>query len=518
MSLYSIDRDSDIPLYIQIRENIIEAIRTGELQPGDKLPSVTKLSQEIGVTQATIRRALQDLGESGKTECYVGRGTFIKDADTVAQIDVTEISVDGAAQSIGNVAKNHPPAPREFAARRLRTGVSKALYDIMPLAHKPGIIQLTKGVPDPGHIPDGFLEKLSSETLQDGSRHLLQATNPLGFYDLRVEIANRFNAEAGTAVSPDQVMITNGSIQALTLIAESMLETNHHMLCETPCFQGIADTFTAMGHWVETVPRDDDGPVLDKLIKDHGSQSHVLYLCPYAHNPMGTNLSKSRYEGIVEWAQRSGSIIIADEIFKDLLYEKNQLPSLMAGLGSEQTIIVSSISKSVMTGLRLGWLIGSTERVRKLAQLKRLMDYSCPTIVQAMGLTLFNSGTYDAHRKKMRKLYQKRMEVMIRSLERMMPPGVSWTAPVGGFSIFVKLPQGYSSVALLLSAIDKGVSFLPGPLFDIDHRYLSSLRLSTAYADENKIKEGIELLASAIETFTRQPPEDSGLSGLGGFQ
>jgi DNA-binding transcriptional MocR family regulator len=99
-----------------------------------------------------------------------------------------------------------------------------------------------------------------------------------------------------------------------------------------------------------------------------------------------------------------------------------------------------------------------------------------------------------------------------------MPTGVTWTRPQGGFSIFVELPRGYSSVALLLSAIDKGVSFLPGPIFDIDQRNVNALRLSVAWTNRNQLKEGVELLASATEEFIRQPPGDSGLSGLGHYQ
>ena len=114
--------------------------------------------------------------------------------------------------------------------------------------------------------------------------------------------------------------------------------------------------------------------------------------------------------------------------------------------------------------------------------------------------------------------YQERMRTMLNALERHMPKEVRWSKPVGGFSLLLELPNGYSSVALLLAAIDRGVSFLPGPLFDIDQRYVHALRLSTSWTDTHQIKEGVELLADTIEEFLKYPPEDSGLSGLGNFQ
>jgi DNA-binding transcriptional MocR family regulator len=245
---------------------------------------------------------------------------------------------------------------------------------------------------------------------------------------------------------------------------------------------------------------------------------YLLYLCPYAHNPMGTNLSSERSGVLVEWVKKTGSTIIADELFKDLCWGDNALPSIMKELGPEQSVVISSLSKSVMTGLRLGWLISSAQRVQELAQLKRLMDHSCPALIQGLALTIFQSGRFDAHTGRMALLYRQRRETMLTALDRYMPKEVTWTRPEGGFSLLFELPRGYSSVALFLSAIDRGVAFLPGPLFDIDQRFVNCCRLSYAWSDEGRIKEGIELLAGAVEEFLRRPPGDSGLSGLGSYQ
>jgi DNA-binding transcriptional MocR family regulator len=362
------------------------------------------------------------------------------------------------------------------------------------------------------------LEEVTRETLASGSKQYIQATDETGMPALRQEIASRFNKD-GNDIGPDQVLITNGCIQGITLVAQSLMEKRPGIICETPCFQGIPDSFAAMGHWVETVLRDDDGPNIERLYRLSKDEPRLLYLCPYAHNPMGSSLSDARSNELIAWARKTGSVIVADEIFKDLEYTAGAAqPSLLKGLGSEQAIVVSSLSKSVMTGLRLGWIISSPERIQELSQLKRLMDHAAPSLIQGMALTIFRSGKYDLHIGNMQVLYRKRMETMLHALKTYMPPGVSWSKPDGGFSILVELPRGYSSVALMLSAIDRGVSFLPGPLFDIDQRYVHALRLSTAWADNHQIKEGIELLAGAIEEYIRRPPEDSGLSGLGNFQ
>lgn len=517
-AMYEIDRELDTPLYIQIRDNIVQAIAEGQLQSGDKLPSVCSLAKEIGVTQATIRRALQDLVDAGHTECHVGRGTFIRDA-SVAESRTAGCTYgeDTAGADDGWERRTGHRGQREHAARRLRTGVSKALYDIMPLAHKPGIIALTKGVPDIQALPEGFLEELCRLTLAKGSQQYLEAADPVGMYELREEIARRARQD-GSPVTADMVMITNGAIQAITLIAQQAMEHQPEVVCETPCFQGIANAFAAMGHWVETVQRDEHGPKPDQLERFASSTPRLMYLCPYAHNPMGTDLTRKRYDLLVAWAKRTGTVIIADEIFRELNYDGPALPSLFKSLGSEQTIVVSSLSKSVMTGLRVGWIISSPRRIQELSQLKKLMDHATPPFMQGMALTLLTSGIFDTHAERMRQVYRGRMNTLIKSITKMMPKGVSWSQPDGGFSILLELPRGYSSVALLLSAVDMGVSFLPAPLFDIDQRYVHALRLSVAWSDEHQIKEGVELLAAAIEKFLGEPPRDSGLSGLGGYQ
>jgi len=515
--MYEIDRELDVPLYIQIRDNIVNAMSAGHLKPGDRLPSVCSLAKEIGVTQATIRRALQDLVDAGHTECHVGRGTFIRDAS--AESERTSCAYAGTLDAIDDDSGRNSMRGdmREHAARRLRTSVSKALYDIMPLAHKPGIIAMTKGTPDEKMIPEGFLEELCRLTLERGAANYVQATDPIGLAELREEIARRACRD-GSKVTSDMVMITNGVMQAITLIAQHYMEKRPEVICETPCFQGVPNSFAAMGHWVETVRRDEKGPMVEQLERFITQANRLLYLCPYAHNPMGTNLSPDRSAYLVEWARKSGSVLIVDEIFRELQFAGDNQPSLMRELGCEQTIVVSSLSKSIMSGLRIGWIITSPQRIQELAQLKKLMDHSAPTFMQGMALSLLRSDYFETHTQKMVECYKRRMNTMLRSLKKMMPAGVRWSNPDGGFSILLELPTGYSSVALLFNAIDMGVSFLPGPLFDIDQRYVNGLRLSTAWSDEHQIKEGVELLASSIEKFLAMPPCDTGLSGMGGFQ
>jgi len=511
--MITVDKNRDIPLYVQIRDAIQELIKSGQLQPGDKLPPVTTLARDIGVTQATIRRALQDLTDAGQAKCHVGRGTFIQEIPESEE--GASITADKTVSlPLRPQASNHC---YEFAARKLRMGMSKALDDIMSLAVKPGLIHFTRGIPDPSLLPANLLPQLNETTLTRDGNELLVASDPLGRFELRQEIARRAST-AHMTITPDQVLITNGSIQAISLLGQANLESGRKILCETPCFKGIIESFAASGHWVDTVMRDQDGPLIPLPSRTNGLEPFLLYLCPYAHNPMGTNLEKNRFVQLVDWCRKTGSLIVADEIFRDLCFSPPETPSLLEALGPEQCAVVSSLSKTVTTGFRVGWIISSARRIHHLAQLKRVMDQSTPPITQGMALSLLQSETFDKHLKRIQATYLHRRDLMLQILAREMPAGIHWTTPDGGFSLMLELPVGYSSVALFLAAIDRGISFLPGPLFDIDQRFINYCRLSYAWTSDEQIKEGIELLADAVTSLLKKPAGDSGLSGLGSYQ
>ncbi len=514
MITIKIDKKADKPLYAQIRDRIEQAVLDKELKSGDKLPSVACFAKDVGVTQSTIRRALEDLSKQGFTTCHVGRGTFIKDVE--AQKIEEEKSIQNTQESYGRFARRTERPELKFAARRLRRGISEGLNELMGLAQQSNLIVFGKGIPDPQLHEEGFLGSLVQEALKDDPRKYMACSDSQGLIELRQEIVSLYKKK-GIYITPDQVLITNGSQQAATIVAMDAAEKKQHVVCETPSFQGITEAFVTHGNWVETIRRDEMGPLPEQM-EYYSGYPFLLYVCPEFHNPMGTDMSKERHDYLVKWAKKNNATILVDDIFQDLRLEGEAPQSFFNTLGSDQTILISSVSKSVMSGFRVGWVIASPNRIRVFAKIKRLIDQTCPPLMQGMVAALLKTGKYDAHIKRITKIYLSRRNTMVDCLKQLMPKGVTWTTPKGGFSLWVTLPEGYSSIALLLSAIDKGINFLPGPLFDIDQRFIKSFRLSWAWANEEQIEEGIEILADTIKEMMRQPPGESGLSGLGNFQ
>lgn len=497
-----INKESSTPLYIQIREALRSAISTGTLATGDRLPAVTAMATERGVTAATIRRALSDLIAEGLIYTHVGRGTFV---GTNPDRKVT-----------GTVhASLYREESSEQAVRRLARNVQASLQEMLALAQKPSVIAFTRGVGSLDNVEKDILARMTKKALAHGEDFYWDYGDPKGLLSLRKAIANHYR-QRGMEISPDQILVTNGSQQATALIAQQAAASGNRVLCETPCYTGGTNAFSAFNVPIESVLRDESGPHPDRF-ESEDDQDSILYLCPILHNPMGTDCIPERRNTIIGWAKRNHALILSDEVFHDLHFEENGAPlSFLRDPGPERVAVMGSLSKSFIAGLRVGWIISTEERIRTLTRIKKTMDLGCPPLIQGIAREFLEHG-YDDHRKKVTALYRERRDRTLDALERHMPDGVTWTSPQGGFQLWVTLPDPYSSVALFLRGIDNGVAFLPGPLQDINNRFLSSFRLCYGSLPPEEIETGITRLAQTVTQYLSRPPSENGLAGLGDF-
>ncbi|MBN1411498.1 MAG: PLP-dependent aminotransferase family protein [Spirochaetales bacterium] len=505
-----LDRNADFPLYAQIREAIKKEIEEGRLNAGEKLPTVAVLSKKLGVTQVTVLRAYEDLINENCILTQVGRGTFVRDKS--GKQTPTHFNPYGRF-----LKSPFEPADPEmsYTVRRLRMGIARSLEDLKILLERPGLIKFTSGVPDPEIADPDVLRRCTMKALEKGQQHYEGYIGPPGLEELREAIAERFR-KRGAAVTRDHVLITNGSQQAVAILAQLALENNMRIICESPSYQGMPNAFGAIGHWVESLPRDNEGPIPGKFAKYYDGKPSMLYLCTLFHNPMGTSLSAGRGAMVKEWAEEQDSLVISDEIFCDLAFNGPDT-SYFHALGEDRTIVIGSLSKSFMCGLRIGWMVTKPERIRAIAGLKRAMDIGSPSLMQGIAHVILASGEYEKHLVRAREHYRTRKETIIRNLEKNMPEGVTWTNPGGSMHLWVSLPPGYSSIALYLLAVERGVGFSPGPQLDIDHRFLNGFKLSYGSVSLSEIEEGVELLADAVKVLLAHPPADAGLNGLGDF-
>ena len=320
---------------------------------------------------------------------------------------------------------------------------------------------------------------------------------------MRTAIA-RTLTKAGTPVTAAEVIVTNGSQQAMNLVAAWARDAGRSVLCETPTFTGAPGAFMLFGHPVTSVPWSGDrlDGVALRAAAGPGSKP-LLYVCPDFHNPTGLTLDLAARQDIAAWARATDAVVVEDQIFREMRYQGTAPPSLYGLLPVGRRFLVGSVSKAFMTGLRVGFLVGDAALIAEMLPYKRTMDLGGPALMQAMAAAFLDDG-WEQHVVALRATYRARRDAALAALEAHMPKGVTWTKPEGGFQLWVTLPGDLSAVSVFLQAIERGVEIQPGPAHDIDGRYGSSFRLGFAQATPDEIRVGVERIAAIVASLLSQ--------------
>jgi 2-aminoadipate transaminase len=284
-------------------------------------------------------------------------------------------------------------------------------------------------------------------------------------------------ARYGIKVTPDHVLVTSGSQQALDLVGKLLLNPGDRVLTETPTFLGAIQSFAAYEARFVTVPIDDAGLQVDRVEEALRAGPKFLYVLPNFQNPAGVTLSLERRRQLVCLASRYGTPIVEDDPYGQLRYEGQHLPALVridaelhgcangerAFRGS--VLYLGTLSKTLAPGLRIGWVVAPEEVIEKLVQLKQGTDLHTSTFTQMVACETARSGFLDRHVRLLRSAYCERRDAMLDALLRSFPVGVRWTRPEGGLFLWVTLPEGLDSAELLKEALAEKVAFVPGASF-----------------------------------------------------
>ena len=480
-------RVGDGPLYRRIDAAVREGIRDGKLCPGDRLPSVAVMAKDCGVSKLTVLKGLKALEKEGWLRSQVGRGTFVADGTSPAAPGASPAGEDGA--------RVRSDAAR--AVRRMREGYARGIRELMRVERPAGTIDLSGGVPSPDTVPERLLEKLARKAVRDDPRRLYAYPADAGLPELREAVARRLTV-MGIQASPAEVLITNGSQQAVALVAAWARENDRSVCCETPTFTGIPGAFMLFDHAVRSVPWSHGALDVGALRATAGPRP-LVYVCPDFHNPTGETMPADARRALVAWARETDGVVVEDAIFRELRFEGEDVPSLYPQLPAGRRFLVGSVSKSFMTGLRVGFLLADAPLIEDLLLTKRYTDLGSPSIVQAIAAEFLNDG-YAEHLGAMRRRYRERRDAAVAALESRLPPACSFTRPQGGFQLWVTLPPGVSSLETFLRAVQAGVAVGPGPAHDVDGRYAGALRLGYGREDPPRIREGVRRLSEVVRT------------------
>ena len=381
-------------------------------------------------------------------------------------------------------------------ARRAERMNPSVIREILKVTEKPGIISLAGGLPSPKTFPVSAFAEASAAVLANDGPAALQYAASEGFAPLRQAIADFLPWN----VDPDQILITTGSQQALDLIAKVLIDESSRVLVETPTYLGALQAFTPMEPTVVAVASDDEGVLIDDLKAKVGTgadKARFLYVLPNFQNPTGRTMSDARRAELVKAAAELNLPLVEDNPYGDLWFDAPP-PAPLTARNPEGCIYMGSFSKVLVPGLRLGYVVAPEELLGKLVQAKQASDLHTPSFTQRIVYEAVQDGFLDEHIPEIRTLYAHQCELMLAALERYFPAEARWTRPDGGMFIWVTLPEGVDSAALLAKSIAQNVAFVPGAPFYGTDPQSNTLRLSFVTVPADKIEAGMKTLGALV--------------------
>ncbi len=393
------------------------------------------------------------------------------------------------------------PQLREPAAR-LRGVASSPVRDILALTEQPGFISFAGGLPDPALFDvSGLATAFASVLSGAGAARTLQYSTTEGDPRLRRAIAELLDAR-GLPTEPDQVLVTSGSQQALTLIATVLLEPGDVVLVEEPSYLAALQCFALAGARVVPVACDDEGLLPEALNTVAGREGAVaLYTIPTFQNPTGRTLPADRRAAVAQIASEHGLWVVEDDPYGELRFDGEALGPIAALDGAaDRTLALSTLSKIAAPGLRIGWVRAPQALLRTLVVAKQASDLHSSTIDQAAAASWLAEVDLAAHIAHLRVVYRERRDALLAGLGDALPPGSAWNRPQGGMFVWARLPEGHDAEALLAEALRHEVAFVPGSPFFAGEPDRRTLRLSFTTHPPDEIAEGLKRLRAAWAT------------------
>jgi 2-aminoadipate transaminase len=384
-------------------------------------------------------------------------------------------------------------------AKRTERMQSSVIRELLKFTMLPDIISFAGGLPAPEVFPVRDFQDACQWVLSHDAELALQYGPTEGFAPLKdylTEATQKYELPAGRK----NILFTNGSQQALDLIGRAFIDEGDTIITGRPTYLGAIQAWNVYGPHYVTVPLDDDGMRMDELEKALEANPGVkfIYVLPNFHNPAGVTLPLERRYRLVELAASHGAFIIEDDPYGELRFEGEDILPICA-LHKENTVYLSTFSKTLAPSLRLGWIVAPEAVIAKLVQAKQGADLHTSNLVQYVTYDICQRGLIRAHVRKIRKVYRERRDAMLQAMEEHFPPGVTWTRPQGGLFLWVVMPECLDAEKLLEVAIEEKVAFVPGHAFfpgGSDGR--CCMRLNFSYSPPEIIEEGIRRLGRAL--------------------
>ena len=487
-SLLQLDRENGIPLYRQICQGLREAIISGELAEGSRLPTERALAQELGVNRTTVMNAYNELASEGLIEGHVGRGTLVKRSYFAPEDETFEqdapswlfgLSV-GEELSLGSDAR--------------------VLSEMTAISERKEIISLAIGSPAQNLMPVEMMRTVLADGLLADCQSALSYCPVEGLQSLRRAIAERMR-KRGIPVDLQHILILSGSTQGIGLIARLLLNPGDEVVVEVPTYLGAIQTFRALGARVIGVPLDNEGIRVDLLESILARRSpRFIYTLPTFQNPTGVVMSPERRRRLLLLSKRYQIPILEDDPYSEVYFDDEVPPPPLKAMDTRGHVIyLSTYSKILAPGIRVAWLAAPEPVIERLSLHKQIFDLNTNALGQWLVAEILRRGLLDDHLTMLRQQYQHKRDLMLQAIQNYWPTDVRVNHPAGGFNLWCRLPGDMRARTLLREAAQDHVAFVVGEPFHVDgggHQYI---RLSFAALEEKHIEEGIRRIGNAMK-------------------
>jgi len=392
-----------------------------------------------------------------------------------------------------------------FLAERTASMRSSAIRELLKLTQEPDIISFAGGLPASDFFPLREIEEACRHIIRTEGAKALQYSATEGHPPLKEYLATTMH-KYGVPAVPGNVLLTNGSQQALDLVGKLFINPGDFVLTGRPTYLGAIQAWNAYQARFHTVNLDDDGMVVDeieyayeKTTADSGRPPRLIYVLPNFHNPAGTTLPLERRERLAEIATKLELTVIEDDPYGELRYEGTDIPPICTFI-PERTIYLGTFSKTLTPGLRLGWIVCPEVLMERFVQAKQGCDLHTGTLAQYIASDICERGLLKPHVRRLREVYKERRDTMLDALAELWPEGSSWTHPQGGLFLWARVPESIDTEEFFKQAVADRVAYVPGVHFypnqDGGH---NAMRLNFSYPSPDLIVEGIRRMGIALK-------------------
>lgn len=480
------ERKEEYPIYQQIADGLVALIERGLLPVGSRLPTVRELSQQCDVTRVTVQHAYKLLQERGWIQSTVGRGTFVS---------MSRSSVEASVELVSS-----------------RMTPDRVMADLSVLKGRPDVISLAMAEPDARLSPAQDFVRLF-RGLEERAEDFLSYGAYQGDLGLR-QMLSGLLAERGLKSDAEDIIITTGVTQGLSLVLAALCERGDRVLVEQPTYLGFLSALRSYGLVPVSVPLDEEGPCLEAMRQALlQERPRVFYTMPCFQNPSGQSISPARRAAILAMAREFRLTIIEDDIYGQLHYDGPALRPLKADDHEDLVVYVNSFSKSLFPGLRVGYIVPPAGLKERLMMLVRCRELCGVSLLQVALTAFLRRGAWHEHLRKVLPKYRARRDVLLDSLQREMPEEARWSRPAGGFCCWMQLPEQVDLDEFYRECLTRGVAFTPGSVF-FSHASSGAfpleastqhLRLCFSTPQESEIQAAIHTMGQTLKDLMKRP-------------